>query len=472
ETGDPDVKVNCIGPAGEKLVSFACVRTGMFNTAGRGGMGAVMGSKNLKAIAVRGKRGIEIARLAEFLKLSCEERERLSEYSASKSPLGTVSFNINNSATRSGVLAFGNWEDVDWDEIDAQNFVHGGEDYYSKYYLERVGCFGCPISRYQICNNPETGLGVAKCSSLPNFTFRVWNRDYQVMTSAAHLCNNYGLDCVSTGGIIAFLMELYHRGIITEKDTDGIPMKRGDKEAIISAIHKIGRQEGFGKLFRDGMLDAARKIGKGAEECTMTVKGQEMGLREFRGRKATALAQAVATKLGGGEYPLPEATWSLGTKSERAVDPTTYDKKAFMVWEQANVYKVPDLLGICKSPWSINQSLEIPAKLFSLATGVDTSVDDLLIAAQRVQVLERAFDVMRGIRRKDDTLPERMFETVVPGGPFKGDQLDRQKFDKMLDEYYDISGWDEDGVPSEETFKKYGLSSEWEAFSGKIKVSV
>ena len=133
------------------------------------------------------------------------------------------------------------------------------------------------------------------------------------------------------------------------------------------------------------MLEAARTIGKGAEECAMHVKGQEMGLREFRGRKGMALAQAVATKLGGGEYPLPEATWSIGTTSKRAVYPPSYDDKALMVWEQANIYKVVDMLGICKNiiPWTVTQSLEIPARLFSLATGVDTSEDELLTAAHK-----------------------------------------------------------------------------------------
>jgi aldehyde:ferredoxin oxidoreductase len=480
ETGDPNVQVISIGPAGENLVSFACIRTGIFSAAGRGGMGAVMGSKNLKAIAVRGRRGVEIARLEEFLELSCETRKmlldssetfnRLLESSAIKSPSGKMSrlaIDINLSLNDRGVAAFGNWEDDDWDEINAGSFVYGGDEFVREHYIGRVGCSGCPRACFKVCDDPETGLGVVKCWAV-NFTMKVWNRDYQVMTSAAHLCNNYGLDGVSTTNIIAFLMELYHRGIITEKDTDGIPMRRGDKEAIISAVHKIARQEGFGKLFRDGVLDAARTIGRGAEEYAMQVKGLEMANREFRGRKGTALAGAVAPKSGGNEYPLAESAWSVGVNKEYAVYPGTYDNKALLVWEEVNKYKVMDMLGICKGPWCTH-SLEIPARLFSLATGIDTSVDELLTAAQRVAVLERAFDVTRGIRRIDDTLPDRMFETAVPGGPLKGEKLEREKFDKMLDEYYAVSGWDDDGVPKEETFQKYGLSSEWQVFNKRIK---
>ncbi len=469
EVGDPDVKIAVIGLAGENKVSFAAIRTGALSCAGRFGLGAVMGTKNLKAIAVRGKQGIEIAKLPQFLDLARAERERLSEYSAKKGPLGRPASDINLSATRSGVLAFGNWEDADWESLDAGHFVRGSEEFYSQHYRTRAGCFGCPISRYQVCHNPDTGMGVAKCAALPSFTFRVWNRDYGVLVSAAHLCNSYGMDVISSSAVISFLMELYHRGIITEKDTDGLPMRRGDEAAIIGTIHKVARQEGFGRLFRDGVLGAARAIGRDAEECAMSVKGLEMSLREFRGRKGTALAQAVATKMGGGEFPLPEATWSIGTTSKKAVNPTTYDGKALMVWEQANLYKVPDMLGICKSPWSTDQSLEIPAKLFSLATGTDAGEEELLVAARRVQVLERAFDITRGIRRRDDTMPKRMFETAVPGGPLKGERLDKARFDKMLSEYYDISGWDENGVPRKQTFEKYGLLTEWEVFKQRLQ---
>jgi aldehyde:ferredoxin oxidoreductase len=205
----------------------------------------------------------------------------------------------------------------------------------------------------------------------------------------------------------------------------------------------------------------------------MAVKGQELGLHEFRGRRGTALAQAAATKLGGGEYPHGESVWSIGSKSKEAVYPPSYEGKAEMVWEGVNTYKITDMLGLCKNyfAWAPDRSLEYPVRLFSLATGVDTSIEDMLTSAQRVQTLERAFDVMRGIRRQDDTLPKRMFDTVVPGGPFKGEKIEKVKFDKLLDESYEVAGWDEDGVPRKETFAKYGLESEWETFEKRLKVN-
>lgn len=482
EIGDPDVKVVCIGPAGEKLVSFACIRTGIQAAAGRGGTGTIMGSKNLKAIAVKGKRGIELAKLEEFLKEANETSKMLLRHQKLQEQwirMPPAAVDMNDSPNDRGLSTFGNWEDFNWDEIDARNFARGGYEFYNKYFVSRIGCSGCPIVRcYRICDDPEVGFGVAKCYALPMFTYRVWNRDWNVMNVAGHLCNNYGLDVLSTANIISFLMELYHRGIITEKDTDGIPMIRGDKNAIISTIHKIARQEGYGKLLKDGVLSAARKIGKGAEECAMHVKGLEMGLNDYRGRKGTALAAAVLTKLGGGEYPRAENAWSSTKKVQGTVYPGSYEEKALMVWESTKYSKVLDSIGMCKNfaSWMAQdysergvRSLDIPAKLFSLATGVVTSSNDLLTAADRIHTLERAFDVMRGIRRKDDTLPKRIFEMAVPGGPLKGERLERAKFETMLDEYYALSGWDENGIPKEETFKKLGLSSEWQVFKKKMK---
>ncbi len=281
-------------------------------------------------------------------------------------------------------------------------------------------------------------------------------------------------------------MELYHRGIITEKDTDGIAMRRGDKNAIISTIHKIGKQEGFGKLFRNGVLQAARTIGRGAEDCAMQVKGLEIYQRAILVFRSQGLAGAVSP--GGAailETQYIEGKWAAGDKermekwaaelygSKEAAFPTSYEKKAASVWDQGNRNCVGDMLGVCRwfFPYTLS-SFETPAKLFSLATGRDITEDELLFAAQRVRTLERAFNVTKGGRRKDDTLPKRLFEITVPGGVFKGEKLERQKFDKMIDEYYQLRGWDEDGIPTEETFKKFDLSSERKVFKKRLEKGV
>ncbi|MBA7617156.1 putative oxidoreductase YdhV [subsurface metagenome] len=491
EVGD-STQVMCIGPGGENLVSFGCIVTGMEgeSAAGRGGFGAIMGSKNLKAIAVRGTRGIKIAKPEEFIAACMEVNDRFAEmgregaFFVSKGDGGSFvelgdKLQLDH-LYESGLFPIGNWEgDVNWDEVGR---FGGGQEFWDQYAIGHKACFGCPVMHHTTFDVPGIGVGATKCVEWTIFAGPVWNNDRKVIFHATYLCNRYGLDVVSTGDSVSFLMELYHKGIITEKDTDGIPMKRGDENAIISAIHKIGKQEGFGKLFRKGVLEAARMIGKGAEEYAMVVKGLEIYPHELRSYHGRALAAAVATRDQIEDSPTFEHGWVTNkAKMEKLTDeffaskeaaiPSSYAKKALMVWDSGNRHCVGDMLGVCRffTPWFFQRrSFEIPAKLFSLATGRDTNEEELLIAAQRTKTMERAFNVIKGIRRKDDTLPKRIFETAAPGGPFKGVRLEKEKFDKMLDEYYALRGWDEDGVPTEETFNKFGLSPEWKVFKKKL----
>ena len=494
-------QIMCIGPGGENLVSFGCILTGRGSAAARGGLGAIMGSKNLKAIAVRGTRGIKIAKLEEFM-IACEQVTKM--FSGSGFTEGRWPWPVRGGYTYAqgfdyfrhvGTFTLGNWEeDTNWDEEIGR--FSGGNELANQYGISWVQCFGCPVGHTCICDVPGIGIGHFDCKGAVVFYGPAWNNDRKVAFHANYLCNSYGLDVISVGNIISFLMELYHRGIITEKDTDGIAMRRGDKNAIISTIHKIGKQEGFGKLFRNGVLQAARTIGQGAEDCAMQVKGLEIYQTGIPTYKSKGLSAAVAP--GGAEIlegAFIDAHWAEANRAEansaqtkekwvklaeerygskEAAFPTSYEKKAASVWDQANRCCVADMLGVCKYffPWMLTPSFEIPAKLFSLATGRDTTEDELLSAAQRTRTLERAFNVIKGGRRKDDTLPKRLFEITVPGGMFKGEKLERQKFDKMVDEYYQLRGWDEDGIPTEETFKKFELSSEWEVFKKRLEKGV
>jgi len=213
----------------------------------------------------------------------------------------------------------------------------------------------------------------------------------------------------------------------------------------------------------------------------MVVNGQEMEPYEVRAYKSNALAIAVTD--GTVAHGVPTIDGILGiTKdskdrqelaqelygSREAAVPISYEKKALTVWDKENNNTVGDMLGTCR--WAIKVGLtkmDLPPRLFSLATGQDTSEDDLLRAAQRTLTLERAFRIMRGVRR--DTLPKRVFESAVPDGPCKGERLDREKFERMLDEYYSLRGWDKDGIPKETTFKEFGLFSEWKTFDRQLR---
>jgi len=477
------VEVMCIGPGGEKAVAFGSIHTSWGSAAGRCGFGGIMGSKNLKAIAVRGTRGVKIAKLEEFLKVAEEQRN---SYASNEIAIEGMKGGGDRTLAwywqETGIGARGNWEPCSW----AAFRITKMDEFASKCGYGPEVCGDCPVSHFTNYYVPEIGRGGAKCTPTHNVTATLWNPDWKLGFHAYNLMNRYGLDAMSTTNIIAFLMELYDRGIITAKDTDGIPMRKGDADAIISAIHKIGKQEGFGKLFKDGVVQGARKIGRGAKEYAMAVKELELQPFEYRAIKQFALAAATNTKdiidsIGIQVYFWVEAFDEEEKKIyEKSAEELYGTKEASLpesykgapvtaVGEEGRVAAV-DMVGVCKwlIPWYMTEYLDIPAKLLSLATGVEMSEADLLFAAQRVVTLERAFNVIKGMRRKDDTLPKRFFEEPVPDGPFKGERLLKEKFDKMLDDYYALRGYDKDGIPTEETFRKFGLLSEWKVFKKKV----
>ena len=481
ELKDPDAQVMCIGPAAENLVSFSCIMTGMHSAAGHGGFGAVMGSKNLKAVAVRGKGGVKIARLTEFLNVCSDLSHRITQNPAIKAVCASGDrYQIFNAAS-GGSVVFGNFEAPDTGILTAEEWKTKAEQFWNQHAAGKIGCVGCPMYHFDVFSVPDVGLRAAKCTALGlSFSTRLWNSDYELMFKASTLCNSYGLDSTSTTNIIAFLMELYNEGIISERDTDGIPIKRGDPNAILTTIHKLARQEGFGRLFRDGLVAAAKSIGKGAESYAMHVKGLEMSATEPRISKSQAMTYAMCRDIQDAP-PLVEgmAEFDKDTAEKLAFDLVGsssaayrdgYEKKGLLTWDSENRATVLDSLGICK--WfflSQGILLDIPAKLYSLATGRDISENDLLISAQRVRTLERATNVTRGLTRKDDTLPERLFESAVPQGKFEGTKLDKKMFNSMVDEYYAASGWDANGIPREEIFRNLGLDAEWQRFQQQMK---
>ena len=471
------VKVACIGPAGENLVSFSCVVTGKGSAAGRGGFGAVMGSKNLKAIAVRGRGQVRIAQPSEFM-AACKDTHLWfpdsGDFIRRQAKSGHGDKYTQQMLHAAGSTFIGNWEEKDasWDMVGD---FSGAEEFYREYATHQYGCFGCPIHHFHIFDVPGMGKGTTKCSQWNCFSGPAWINDRKVMIRANTLCQNYGLDSTGTGNAISFLMELYHRGIISEKDTDGISMRRGDANAIFAVIEKIGKQEGFGRLFKNGVWGAAKEIGRGAEDFAVVIHEQEMELTDPRAFKARALAGAVTDGGFSHAWTSIDAFWHGAEEemeklaqelfgSKNAAVTNSYEKKSLTVWSRENMNTAGDLVGTCRwiIPWEINK-LDIPAKLFSLATGRETNEDDLLWTAQRIFTLDRAFRALRGVRR--DSLPKKLFENAVPDGKYKGEKLDREKFEKVLDEYYSLRGCDREGIPTEETFKKFDLTSEWKSFN-------
>ncbi len=470
ELGDPEVKVVCIGQAGERLVRFACLITETGDAAGRTGMGAVMGSKNLKAVAVRGTGGVHLAQPEKFRDLALQVHGAIRESPAFQelSHYGVVR-EVKNMYDFS-FFPIGYFEDVAWDAMVKD---YGGEAFMQQYQLKNVGCFGCPNRCMNFLSVPGIGTGVTSCEPWSGLTGGVWNTDLQVFWEANLLANLYGMDSTESTACIGLMMELYRDGIITEKETDGIPMERGGRETILGTIRKIANREGYGDLLAEGPGAAAKHWGPEAESRVDLVKGLSPHAYEYRAYHGAALMEAVGHR--GDPLPLRasmmEVDWNRGKEwfesvgkdlygHEEAAIPTGYKGKALMTVISEHQERVPDSLGLCKwlYPVIVIQSLEYPAALFSAATGIETSEADLLRVGERIRNLERAFDVREGLTRKDDALPKKFFEKPLKNGRFAGAVLDVDKFEEMQTEYYNLRGWDpETGIPRRAKLEELGL---------------
>ena len=471
ELGDPEIKTVCIGPAGERRVRFACLITETGDAAGRTGMGAVMGSKNLKAIAVRGTGGVKLAQPERFKELALQVHaairespafQELSHYGVVREVKHMYNFSF---------FPVGYFEDVAWEPVVKD---YGGEAFMQQYQLRNIGCFGCPNRCMNFLSVPGIGAGVTSCEPWSGLTGGLWNTDMQVFWEANLLANLYGIDSTETTACIGLLMELHHEGIISEKETDGIPMERGGREAILGTIKKIARREGYGDLLAEGPKAAAAHWGPEAEARVDLVKGLSPHAYEFRAYHGAALAQAVGHR--GDPLPLRgsmmEVDWNRGPEwfqsvakelygHEEAAIPTGYQGKALMTVISENQERVPDSLGLCKwlYPMIVIQSLEFPTSLFSAATGLEVAETDLLRAGERIRSLERAFDVREGLTRADDALPQKFFKEPLKSGKFAGAVLDETKFEQMKDEYYTLRGWDaKTGIPTRAKLEELGLA--------------
>jgi len=481
EVGDPEVQVACIGPAGESLVKFACVINSLTRANGRTGMGAVMGSKNLKAVAVRGTKAIEVARPDEFERACYEALDKIKAAPFYKviSVLGTPLLIRTTNAT--GRLITMNGQRGEFEE-GVENLA--GEAFLEKYVVKSKGCFGCPTHCshfYAVEEGPYAGTreeGAEFDGGIASFGSRCGNSDLAACLRANHLCNRLGMDTICCGGTIAFLMECWQRGVITEKDTGGIALEWGNADAIVELVEMTAFRKGLGGIVAEGTARAAKRIGKGSERWAITIKGMTPNNGDYRATKGGAFAQCVSTR--GSDHlrasPLveymrltPEKTEMIfaerigTTEGARALhSPRAYDGKASVVAWLENLLAAEDALGICKFNtwwWSLDMLGPVDlAKMASAATGTHIDEKGLMKIGERIYNIERCFLVREGITRKDDYPPRRWVEEPSPTGPAKGELIDPKRFEQMLDEYYAFHGWDKNtGVPTREKLEELGL---------------
>ncbi|MDY6911549.1 MAG: aldehyde ferredoxin oxidoreductase family protein, partial [Chloroflexota bacterium] len=469
------VQVACIGQAGENMVRFACVMHGYKDAAGRTGMGAVMGSKNLKAIAVRGTGRIEVKHPDQLREVHEAISQKMKGRKIFKvlSKYGTSY--LLDAHQNAGLLPVKNnqrnvIEGNEWESLGSENL--------KRHSSKMIGCFGCAIRCkhvYEVPYGPHKGeySEGPEYFALNRLGVTTGTYDLETVLVAQDLCNRYGLDVASCGAIIGWAMELYQRGIIDEKLTDGLDLTWGNKKVLLEMIDRIAHRKGFGDILAEDGLRASQTIGKNSEYYFVNVKGLS-GETDERNLKGSALNLATASR--GGDHlrsrPVPEG---MGLPQDFlevlyggpvSPDPQSYDGKGRMVTATEKWMVIPDLLGICKfltkgflSPNMLDY--EDYAELTNAAADMNITPVEMETCAERVITLERMFNIREGLTRKHDTVPERFFEEKSTNfGSMGGNRIDRDSFNLMLDEYYKLHGWDQEGVPTAETIERLDLDKE------------
>jgi len=455
--GGDRFEIACIGPAGENLVRFALLDCSYHRQAGRGGGGAVMGSKNLKAIVVRGTHRLRVAEPGRF---QAAVRRAYADLEMAPMALdfrryATLSGIVDDS--EKGILPTFNYQRASFEH--AANLL--GKVYEERIWLRNAACMGCSIAcskmgairrgkhKGTICDNVEFETTGTMGSNL-GFT-KVEDLQY-----ASHLCDILGLDTMSTGVTIAFATEAYKRGVLSRDDLDGIELDWGTADAVHTMIEKIARREGIGDLLAGGVKRVSEKLGREALKIAMHTKGLETPGYEPRGMPGHALGYATGDRGGDHErsylvdYEARGALWK-----GKPVDRFAREGKAEILIHTQNITAANDTLILCHFANEVR--LETGIEMLNAATGFNLAEENLFTVGERVWNITRLFNLREGFTRADDDLPVRVKEEPLPDPGVKGQRISQEALDYMLDDYYHLRGWDENGVPTEEKLTALGI---------------
>jgi aldehyde:ferredoxin oxidoreductase len=454
ELGDYYIRVAAIGIAGEKLSRIACIINDKTRAAGRTGLGAVMGSKNLKAIAMRGTRDVAVAKTDEFMEYVKEFHERMKGPATQKyRALGTPeNILVHNSLS---CMPTRNYRNSRFEGAEKVS----GEVLNEKYVAKIIGCGSCAMRCEHEVVVPE---GPYKNTMTRMEYESLWALGpycgvdrLDAIIKAMDLCNYYGIDSISTGVIAGFAMDCYETGILTQQDMGGIDAKFGNAEAMVQLVEKIGKREGIGEVLADGVKFAAEKIGKGSDKLALHIKGVEVTGYDLRCLKTAALGFAVSFR--GADHNRHGAyAFDVKGKVNRLIAEKGRGK---LVRDMEDVYNLIDSFIVCKfSRGTYYKELPDMAKLYALVTGYEISPEDLKKAGERIQNVARLFNIREGLGRKDDNLPYKVMHEPIPDeGPSKGAFVTQAELDLLLDDYYESRGWTKEGIPTKEKLKELGM---------------
>lgn len=450
-----EFQIAVIGPAGENMVSFAHINHDFGRQAGRGGVGAVMGSKKVKAIVVRGTKSVPVADMEAYRKAgmalykACKDAEGLKEW------------------TRYGTTIVTSW----CNEVGAlptRNFsagsFEGAQGIYGQTMREKIvvtdkGCFGCPspCGKYSKTKKYNSYVEGPEYETIGLLGSNVGIDDIEAVAQANLLCDELGIDTISAGSVIAWAMECYEKGIFTKQDTGGIELKFGNSEAVFKMIEMISKREGLGALLADGVKKASQEIGKGTEKFAIHVKGMEQSA--YQTHNATAMLLAYMTCDVGAHH---NRAWAITYDIQVGREKVVPEKVARVIWLQ-HFRPMFDVLGACRLQWvelGIDRDLYVP--LLEAITGIHRTWEDIEKVGERIWNLTRLYWARENpdFGRAWDMPAPRFYEEPPTSGVTKGQYTKLEDINKLLDMYYEQRGWDSNGLPKPETLEKLGIPQE------------
>ena len=461
ELDNKKVKLAQIGPGGERLVRYACVINDMNHAAGRCGMGAVMGSKNLKAVAVKGSTKVPVSKPKRLGNLAKWMAQNVQNLAYSLHTFGTGDGMDAMEAT--GNLPVRNFRDGDFPEVDQIDARTAKE----QVVVGMGTCFACAIAckkevKVEGSWSVDPEYGGPEYETLASLGSNCGVSDIKAVCKANELCQRYSIDTISTGVTISFAMECFEQGILTTDDTGGMDLSFGNAESMVKMVELIGEKHGLGALLAEGTKRAAEKIGKGAEEFAVNVKGQEVPMHDPRLKRGEALGYAVSPT--GADhvhnihdtflYPqLPKRYHSLGILEPVPVE--DFGPKKVRLYKYVGDWRtLNNFLVMCLfPPWSVNQKTEILRSV----TGWNTTAFELMKVVERGNTLARIFNLREGFTEKDDWLPPRFFKPKTSGALNKT-SVNPQDLQKAKLLYYDMMGWTEQGVPKQSKLDELDIS--------------
>jgi aldehyde:ferredoxin oxidoreductase len=458
--GDHELCTVEIGPAGENRVRLAAAfhNGSDKGTTARCGMGAVMGSKNLKAIATRGTKDVGVADVASLKDAYQDYLDTIAvdPYCPPATKYGTCRFMLHR--VKFGIHGAENWQygAYDWKRLDPEVFR-------SDYQVKAGACVACPIRcrrDYRITSGPFAGTTTKVEWETIARSMTCGIKDPEAVIAWSNICNHYGLDIEGTGDSVAFAMECYGRGILTEKDTDGLELNFGNVESFLELTRKIAMREGdLADVLAEGVMRASQKIGQGSENLAMHVKGGEMTAGDPRGMPVRAVSYATSTRgsdhLRSNPYieeiMTPEEALEWWGSEEAADIAHGLKGKGRMLKFSEDLVTIGDILGLCKFayyrsatfPYLYKKGVHLATRLYNACSGRKLSEEEMLMAGERVWNIEKAYNTRCGATRADDMIPKRFFEEPLKGGgPSGGAVVEREKFETILEEYYEDRKFD------------------------------